>query len=448
MNPILEAANERPRIADRDLRHTLTQQVLACREFPAVVQVACQASPYAWLALQTVPFQLIWSDRGAEQTTAGLGVALRISDERNESPRALLDRCRFALRGLPGQRFFGGFAFRNATVRDPRWQDFSRASFWLPRASLTDGQLSLVVLDESDVAAALAFVKQLAAERTTLAAFELGQLISRHDVPNRAEWTAGIDAARKLFDDEVLEKIVLARRVDLAFSTPIRPMSLLQELAAATPACFHFGIQLARHHGFIGATPERLFGRNGRLLESEVVAGTRSRGQSPQDDERLGRELLASAKDQMEHDIVRKSIRQRLHGIVRRLDVDQKATLLKLANKQHLYSHVQGELTEEVGDGELIERLHPTPAVGGYPTENALSEIARLEQFERGWYAAPIGWISSTSAEFAVAIRSGLVRDHELSLYSGAGIVPGSQADDEWNEIEHKISDFLLLLPS
>ncbi|MCA9150863.1 MAG: chorismate-binding protein, partial [Planctomycetales bacterium] len=81
------------------------------------------------------------------------------------------------------------------------------------------------------------------------------------------------------------------------------------------------------------------------------------------------------------------------------------------------------------------------------PTENALAEIARLERFDRGWYAAPVGWIGADSAEFAVAIRSGLVRDNELSLYSGAGIVPGSCAEDEWNEIEHKISDFLLLLP-
>ncbi len=80
------------------------------------------------------------------------------------------------------------------------------------------------------------------------------------------------------------------------------------------------------------------------------------------------------------------------------------------------------------------------------PTENALDEIRRLEPFQRGWYAAPVGWIGVDEAEFAVAIRSGLIHEDRLTLYSGAGIVPGSTADSEWDEIEHKISDFLQLL--
>ena len=126
----------------------------------------------------------------------------------------------------------------------------------------------------------------------------------------------------------------------------------------------------------------------------------------------------------------------------------QQASLLKLARKQHLYSAVNVLLKEDVTDGSLLDRLHPTPAVGGYPTENALSEISRLEPFDRGWYAAPVGWISADEAEFAVAIRSGLIHDKTLSLYSGAGIVPGSKPEEEWQEIEHKISDFLEVIES
>ncbi|MCA9169357.1 MAG: isochorismate synthase [Planctomycetales bacterium] len=448
MNPILEATNAQPSITDRDLRRRLTEQVRACREFPAVVQVPCSASPYRWLAAQDESFKLVWSERGGEPTTAGLGIALRITGNPGESAAAIIDRCHFVLRGLPTQRFFGGFSFRRTEPTDLRWCEFGAASFWLPRATLANDQLSIVIMDEHDVPTVIEYVAGLnlsdhvEADEATLPA-----RVSRRDEPNRNDWTSGIESAMKLFADEVLEKIVLARRVDLQFSEPLSPVPLLEQLAAATPACFHFAFQLSATHGFIGATPERLYRRCGRDLESEVVAGTRSRGSSPDDDERLGSELLGSTKDQLEHDIVRKSIRQRLHGVVQQLNVDQRAKLLKLANKQHLYSHVRGTLAATSGDGELIERLHPTPAVGGYPTENALAEIARLERFDRGWYAAPVGWIGADSAEFAVAIRSGLVRDNELSLYSGAGIVPGSCAEDEWNEIEHKISDFLLLLP-
>jgi menaquinone-specific isochorismate synthase len=87
--------------------------------------------------------------------------------------------------------------------------------------------------------------------------------------------------------------------------------------------------------------------------------------------------------------------------------------------------------------------LHPTPAVGGHPTSDALKAIRDLEPFDRGWYAGPVGWIGSRGAEFAVALRCGLVRRDTLSLYSGCGIVEGSKPDAEWKEIEQKISDFI-----
>ncbi len=214
-------------------------------------------------------------------------------------------------------------------------------------------------------------------------------------------------------------------------------------MSIGNPCCYRFCFQVRPKTVFLGATPERLFLRQGRHLQTEVVAGTRRRGDDPTEDERLAAELRASSKEQLEHDIVRKSIRQRLHSCVQDLQVDAQASVLQLPRKQHLYSYVQGTLRCDVTDGELIERLHPTPAVGGYPTDNALAEIDQLEPFERGWYAAPVGWIGAEAAEFAVAIRSGLLTGDALALYSGAGIVPGSTAEAEWDEIEHKIGDFL-----
>ena len=181
-------------------------------------------------------------------------------------------------------------------------------------------------------------------------------------------------------------------------------------------------------------------------MQSEVVAGTRMRGADSIADEALAIELLTSDKDQREHDIVRKSIRQKLHKFVDHLDVDSQASILRLVNKQHLRSHVQGTLKAGVDDGMLLKCLHPTPAVGGYPTDNALPEIARIEPFNRGWYAAPVGWIGADSAQFAVGIRSGLVEGKELSLFSGAGIVRGSDPDAEWREVENKIQDFIGIL--
>jgi menaquinone-specific isochorismate synthase len=90
----------------------------------------------------------------------------------------------------------------------------------------------------------------------------------------------------------------------------------------------------------------------------------------------------------------------------------------------------------------VLRALHPTPAVGGYPRGEALEEIQALEPFDRGWYAGPVGWIGAGGAEFAVGIRSGLVRGNRLTLFSGAGIVAGSVPESEWAEIEQKIGDF------
>jgi menaquinone-specific isochorismate synthase len=444
---ILNSSRDLSRSGSRRLRQELAANIRSCRTFPAVVEQPCPANPYAWLIGQPHELKLIWGDRNAACVTAGLGAAARIVAHDDEPAAAVIDRCRHALRGLPQLRCYGGFAFRRRTAqRDPRWQALGAGSFWLPRAVLSEGRLRIVLLDATDVPAALAFVEHLVDRADQDQPPQLVPWIERTDAPDRQQWSRCVETALELFRDEVLEKIVLARRVDLTFAERLAPLALLARLAAVTPACYHFGFQTSTHVGFIGASPERLFLREGSTLSSEVIAGTRPRGTTDVDDQRLGQQLLASAKDQLEHDIVRKSIRQRLHACVDRLEVDARASLLKLATKQHLFSRVQGRLIGNVSDGELIERLHPTPAVGGYPTENALDAIDQLEPFERGWYAAPVGWVSQSAAEFAVAIRSGLVYDHQLSLYSGAGIVPGSTALDEWDEIEHKISDFLQLL--
>jgi menaquinone-specific isochorismate synthase len=99
---------------------------------------------------------------------------------------------------------------------------------------------------------------------------------------------------------------------------------------------------------------------------------------------------------------------------------------MKLARRRHLISKVRGTLREGVTDAEVLQALHPTPAVGGYPRAEALEEILALEPFDRGWYAGPVGWIGADASEFAVGIRSGLVRGNRLVLFSGAGIVAGS----------------------
>lgn len=445
------------------IQHRLTRKLQAVTEFPAVVSEPLDAAPLEWLGAQKSDAKFAWGDRNGEDLVVGLHIADKVTvpdftghsvDAREVDAREVVDSCRQILRGLPSQaRMFGGFAFGDSATQrsgrpmsDREWSEFGRATFWLPRITVSDQQIHVLVRHATDVTRAVESVADLrAAGRASGDA--LPTWSRRVNLPERAEWISAVESAKQMFIDEVLEKIVLARRADLFFASKIDPVRLLERLMGRTPACYHFCFQ-AGGTGFVGATPERLFRREANRLASEVVAGTRPRGDTVDEDRRLGQTLLDSPKDQLEHDIVRKSICQRLHALVSRLEVDGRASLLRLASKQHLYSSVSAELLPNVHDGQLIERLHPTPAVGGYPTENAVAEIKRLEPFGRGWYAAPVGWISSDSIELAVAIRSALVNDHLLSLYSGAGIVPGSDAVAEWDEVEHKISDILQLFPS
>ncbi len=173
------------------------------------------------------------------------------------------------------------------------------------------------------------------------------------------------------------------------------------------------------------------------------MAGTRPRGATKDDDDALRASLLTSDKDQREHAYVRDSIEAVLNAYCESVTVDQEASEMRLARGRHLVSRVTGVLSTPVSDFELVEKLHPTPAVGGHPTATAVSVIRDLERFDRGWYAGPVGWVGRDAAEFAVALRCGLVSGNQLSLFSGAGIVKGSEPDLEWQEIEQKIVDFV-----
>jgi menaquinone-specific isochorismate synthase len=378
-----------------------------------------------------------WAGRDDSEVVAGVGEAARVTARAGEHPGQLVARCRALLCQLPGARFFGGFSFDGADA----WPHFGAGRFWIPRFQLELGRLHAAILSPAEAAEVCQQAEQLSEWPPALDA--LPAATGRNDRPDRAGWAECVRQALQLLKAEALEKIVLARQTTVAFEGLVDPVSLAAWLAEATPACYRFCFQLDPQAAFIGATPERLFRRRGSRLLSEVIAGTRPRGQSTGHDQRLAYDLLSSDKDQLEHDIVRKSIRQQLHQLVEHLEVDSHASILKLARKQHLCSLVEARLKPGVGDGDLIHRLHPTPAVGGYPTENALAEIRRLEPFNRGWYASPVGWIGEAEAEFVVAIRSGFLQGRQLQLYSGAGIVRGSEAEQEWDEIENKIGDFL-----
>ncbi len=180
-------------------------------------------------------------------------------------------------------------------------------------------------------------------------------------------------------------------------------------------------------------------------MATHALAGTRKRGASSEEDERLRKELLTSDKEKREFQFVRQFLKEQLSSLCDDFE-EHPVQIAQNSTLQHLVCNFSGKLKSSISDREIFHALHPTPAVGGTPRKKALDLISQLEDFERGWYASPIGWMSREKAEFAVGIRSALIRKNEMHLFSGTGIVKGSTPEEEWAELEAKINLFTRLV--
>lgn len=412
------------------------------------------ADALGWLRGQRAYPRFYWSGRDGGAENAAAGVADQQAGEGPEDVGVLGKRVPVAREAgnrpetRSEVRYYGGGRFDPAREAGEGWEPFGAYRFVLPRFEVR------VEASRSTLSCNLVLPRDREREEEILAQIEgmrvptdgergsLPEPLLREDAPDHRGWEGNVRQALSAFSDGRLGKVVLARRAGLDFAEDLDGLSLLRELREATPGCFHFYVEPEPGTAFVGASPERLYRREGRLVASEAVAGTRPRGASSEDDESLRDELLGSEKDRAEHGFVRVGIGEALGPLSEELEVEEDVSEMKGASRRHLVSRVRGRLREGVTDAEVLGALHPTPAVGGYPNEGALEEIRALEPFDRGWWAGPVGWVGADAAEFAVGIRSGLVKGRRLALFSGAGIVAGSRPDEEWAEIEQKIEDF------
>lgn len=410
-------------------------------------------SPLSWMREQNAFPKTFWSGREDALEVAAVGAADVVSGEDDEASETLDKKLSPLLReSEAGVRYFGGLRFDAEGESDEEWKPFGAYRFVLPRFEVVreGAELSLVcnlVLprDARRKEAVIEEIEALAApgaEET----FSLPLLLRRTDSPGFEGWSRNIERSLAAFENGEMDKVVLARRADFLFGEDLDAALLFASLRDATPGCFHFYVEPGEGAAFVGASPERLYRREDRAIKSEAVAGTRPRGASDADDEDLRDDLLGSEKDRAEHGYVRVGIEENLRVLCEALGVEEGVSEMKGASRRHLVSRAHGTLREGATDADVLGALHPTPAVGGYPKGEAICGIRSMEPFDRGWYAGPVGWVGAGGAEFAVGIRSGLVRGKELSLFSGAGIVAGSTPEGEWAEIEQKISDFAAVL--
>ncbi len=452
------AADVRAALADR-IRAAAKTKSNGTRIERVDVPVPASVSLIDWVRAQARSETAYWSGRAETRTVAAVGAADVVSSRAAPVDYGTLGTAvSERLRGVaPAVRYYGGVRFDAAQPPaanrpDRRWAPFGTYRFVLPRFELVSTEtglhLACNVVRPHDTDRVEAVVDQL--ERVALPVPDeqtpLPRPYHRHDVPDHEGWTDMVRWALDAIDGDALDKVVLARRVALALGESMDPLLVLSHLEPATPACYHFALRPADGPAFVGASPERLFRREGRTVVSEAVAGTRPRGETEAEDEALRNELLESPKERREHAFVEKAIRSDLEQVCTSVQSPNGTGELALARGRHLHSRLTGTLRPETTTTDLLKVLHPTPAVGGVPTENAVAAIRAQEPFDRGWYAGPVGWMGREAAEFAVGIRAGLVEESQIALFSGAGIVDGSTPDREWEEIEQKIGDFAAIM--
>ena len=253
-----------------------------------------------------------------------------------------------------------------------------------------------------------------------------------------SRWEQAVAEAVTAINAGALRKVVLARDVLATATEPIDPRVLLRRLAGRYPDCFTFACD-----GMVGATPELLVRRDGRRVSALVLGGTLPRGATGAEDDALGAELLASAKNNEEHAYAVASIRDGLGPLCDELEVEPRPALLKYPNLQHLGTRIAGTLA---GTGAprsalaLAAAVHPPAAVCGTPASTALELIRELEHMDRERYAGPVGWVDAEgNGEWGIALRCAQLTGHTARLFAGCGIVAGSDPAAELAETMVKL---------
>jgi menaquinone-specific isochorismate synthase len=259
------------------------------------------------------------------------------------------------------------------------------------------------------------------------------------------EWRDTITGAVEAIGAGELTKVVLARRVDIRANRPFVVSEVLERLTSLYPSCMIFSVQ-----GFLGASPELLIRREGDAVDSHPLAGTVARSGDTHGDEELVAALMASPKARHEHQVVIDAISSVLRSSCEQLDVPAQPSVMGLRNVSHLATHLTGRLApgpRRPSALDLVARLHPTPAVGGTPTEAAVRYLQKVEGFDRRCYAGPVGWVDARGdGAWALGIRSAEVDGATARIYAGNGIVAGSDPVEELAETQLKLQALLAAL--
>ncbi|MFE8703297.1 isochorismate synthase MenF [Cytobacillus sp. FJAT-54145] len=409
--------------------------------------------------------RFFWKDPSDEIILVGLGISKQIQSDQASDRFFHVEKewKRFISNGIiindfkkqaTGPTMFGGFSFDPLKKKTSLWSKFSQSLFHIPKYLLTkiNGDVFLTTNvvctqhDDPSIFDVLGIERQQIFSCVKPPSFSINShLIDELEIsPN--SWK---ETVQKLINDlkvGSLKKAVLARELRLIFDENISIELVVNNLLKEQRESFIFALE-SNGDCFVGASPERLVKKQKNSLFSTCLAGSISRGQTVEEDTLLGNVLLSDEKNLMEHQYVVEMIKDAMEQVSIDVDIPDHPQLLKTRHIQHLYTPVRGTSSKDSSLLQLINLLHPTPALGGLPKQEAIEKIREVEELDRGFYASPIGWMDfEGNGEFAVAIRSGLIQGNEASLFAGCGIVEDSDVESEYFETQIKFRPMLSAL--
>ena len=371
-----------------------------------------------------------------EMTLAGVGEAARIPIDRADGGEAA-QKAQETLASISLQNegqisgndlvAFAAFPF------DPKLP----GELVIPRIllrSLPNGALSITAVSEGDLSVEAAIE-------------EITSQVSHSDMPTSTRSVIKSVIPPNVWRDELvtdvinriqggqLEKMVLAREIQITSDVDINVPQVVKNLVATNPNAMVFSIDK-----FVGASPELLISRKGDVVQANPLAGTAIRLADEDEDMKSMDFLLESVKDQYEHKITIEWLLNELLPFCSYIDADPEPRIVSLPNVHHLATKVHGHLSTPAASVlELVSALHPTPAVAGKPQAEAINLITQIEKDGRGKYAGPVGWVDANgNGAFAVGIRSAQISGNQANLFAGVGIVADSDPQSELDETDGK----------
>ncbi len=328
------------------------------------------------------------------------------------------------------------------------WDDFSDNKWYIPKFIIAqnDNDYFLIhnflgnMYDEEK----FNYLNSLTNKKSSIKFVEQRVRINKSDI-DELNWKEKVKSALNKINKNELEKVVIARKVELELLNEFNLLTTFNQLLNNCNDCIIFSVKESNSI-FFGATPEKLFSINKNIINTEALAGSIERSKNETEDAYLGNQLLRDPKELNEQKKVLDYILSILSNYSSDIKFNEIPFIKKLNSVQHLQTKINATISSEFEILKFLNEIHPTPAVCGLPKEGALEFIYETEDFDRGLYAGVIGWFNNFNVgEFYVGIRSALQKENKLNVFAGCGIVEGSIPEKEFFETEIKLKPILSL---